>query len=131
VASRYQYNRVRKIADEVGLKTITPLWGLNQESLMKLYHRLGLKYMIVSVSAAGLGKEHLGWIIESEKDVERLIKLARRYGFNPTGEGGEYETFVLDAPIFKYYIEILKYEIRWYGDSGYLIIKDAVLRDKE
>jgi ABC transporter with metal-binding/Fe-S-binding domain ATP-binding protein len=131
IASKYQYRRVKKIADEIGLKTVTPLWGMDQEKIMKLYFKLGIKYMIVSVSAAGLGEEHLGWIIESGRDVEKLIELARKYSFNPTGEGGEYETFVIDAPIFKYYIEILKYEIRWLGDSGYLIIKEAVLRDKK
>ena len=46
------------------------------------------------------------------------------------GEGGEYETVVLDAPFFKKRIEIVKSEIEWEGNSGSLKILDAILLDK-
>jgi len=130
IASRYQYNRVNKLAQLVGLKVYAPLWNVNQDDLLRTYMNKNIKYMIISVSAAGLDKRHLGWIISSEDDIEKLIHIAMKYGFNPTGEGGEYETFVLDAPIFKYRIEIVKYSIKWFGDSGYLEIKDAKLVKK-
>ena len=127
IASRYQKDRIDRIASEAGLYVYSPLWGMNQEELMYEYVRLGIKYMIISVSAWGLTRDHLGWIIDGYDDIEEIIKLSRRYRFNPTGEGGEYETFVLDAPLFKYPIKILKYRIIWEGDSGYLIIEDAKL----
>jgi len=130
IASRYQYNRVNKIAKKVGLNVYAPLWNADQDTLLKMYLDKGIKYMIISVSAAGLDKKHLGWIISSGGDIKKLIQIARKYGFNPTGEGGEYETFVLDAPIFKYRIEIVKYSIKWFGDSGYLKIEDARLIPK-
>ena len=130
VASRYQYDRIKNLADEVGLKTYTPLWGLDQDYLLRLYLKLGVKYMIVSVSALGLEPIHLGWVIESKKDVEDLISLACKYNFNPTGEGGEYESYVIDAPNFRYLIYITEYDIKWYGDSGCLYIRDAKLVEK-
>ncbi|MEM3226166.1 MAG: ATP-binding protein, partial [Saccharolobus sp.] len=36
-----------------------------------------------------------------ENNVETIIKAAIRYGFNPAFEGGEAETFVTYAPLFK------------------------------
>jgi len=47
-----------------------------------------------------------------------------------TGEGGEYESFVLDAPHFKKTIEIEESRREWRGDSGRMIIEKASLRDK-
>ncbi len=130
IASEYQRKRVLKIAEEVGLTVYTPLWGEEQEELLYRYLRdAGMKYMIVSVSAWGLAEEHLGWVIDDEKDVEELLRLSRKYSFNPTGEGGEYETYVLDAKTFSNPIKILEIEKKWLGDSGYLIIKKADLEN--
>jgi diphthamide synthase (EF-2-diphthine--ammonia ligase) len=46
------------------------------------------------------------------------------------GEGGEYETLVLDAPFYKKHIEIVKSEVEWEGDRGSLKILEAKLIDK-
>ena len=35
------------------------------------------------------------------KMIERLVELQGKYGLSPSGEGGEIETTVLDAPMFK------------------------------
>lgn len=36
-----------------------------------------------------------------EKGVERLKDVAKRVKINLAGEGGEYDTLVLDAPMFE------------------------------
>jgi len=46
------------------------------------------------------------------------------------GEGGEYETLVLDAPFFRKRIELTETQKVWEGASGYLLIKKATLVDK-
>jgi len=46
------------------------------------------------------------------------------------GEGGEYETLVLDAPFFKKRIRILSARTIWNGESGYLLVEKAELEDK-
>jgi Predicted ATPases of PP-loop superfamily len=33
--------------------------------------------------------------------VELIVERARKYGFNPAFEGGEAETFVVEAPLFR------------------------------
>jgi diphthamide synthase (EF-2-diphthine--ammonia ligase) len=52
------------------------------------------------------------------------------HGIHLTGEGGEYESFVLDAPHFRKVVEIEKSRTEWEGDMGRLIIEMASLRDK-
>jgi len=46
------------------------------------------------------------------------------------GEGGEYETLVLDAPFFKKKIQLIETKKIWAGQSGYSIVKQAVLVNK-
>ena len=50
---------------------------------------------------------------------------------NVAGEGGEYETSVLDCPLFKKKIEIIESEIKMENEfTGELIVKKAKLVDK-
>ncbi len=130
IASKYQKNRVDKIAEATGLEVYSPLWGYDQEKLMYRYVDEKMKFMIISVSSWGLNEKHLGWIVKDLDDVNKLIYLSRKYQFNPTGEGGEYESFVLDSPIFRYIIKVKSFEKKFFGDSGYLVIKEAVLEKK-
>jgi asparagine synthase (glutamine-hydrolysing) len=97
LASTYQRDRVEKVAEEVGLKVFAPLWQENQENYMKWLIREGFKIEITEVAARGLEERWEGVTLNEEK-VEELIELSREYGFNAAGEGGEYETKVVDFP---------------------------------
>lgn len=97
LASTYQRDRVEKVAEQVGLKVFAPLWRQNQESYMRWLVREGFKIEIVDVSARGLDEEWVGRTLNSDS-VEELIELSEEYGFNAAGEGGEYETTVLEFP---------------------------------
>ena len=56
--------------------------------------------ILIKVAALGLTPEkHLGKSIRELKDF--LISLESKYGCNPCGEGGEYETLTLDCPLFR------------------------------
>ena len=50
------------------------------------------------------------WLGEELKEemVMRLARMQERYQINPSGEGGEIETFVLDGPLFRERIEVLR-----------------------
>ncbi|MDI6691181.1 MAG: TIGR00289 family protein, partial [Candidatus Bathyarchaeota archaeon] len=52
------------------------------------------------------------------------------YGVSVVGEGGEYETLVLDAPFFKKRIRIVEAEKVWKNQSGYLLVTKAELENK-
>ena len=56
--------------------------------------------------------------------------MARRYRMNPAGEGGEYETFVFDAPFFRKRIEVLRASKEFHGDHGIFRIEEARLVPK-
>ena len=70
-----------------------------------------------------------GYLRKHSKTEQR--QYAGRFGVSVVGEGGEYETLVLDAPFFREKrIELVEVERVWEGQSGYLKIKKARLVDK-
>jgi len=130
IASQYQKSRIEKICNELNLKSITPLWQRDPEKLLKEMIDLEFEIMIVGVAAHGLDKNWLGRVLD-EKNFEELKKLGKSHGIHLSGEGGEYETIVLDGPIFKKKIEIENYDILWHYSSGYIVVKEYKLTDKK
>jgi uncharacterized protein (TIGR00290 family) len=81
------------------------------------------------VSALGLDESFLGRVID-EEILERLKDLNKKYGVHLAGEGGEYETFVVDSPIFKKKIVIEKSRKKIENLNGILMIDSIELKDK-
>jgi len=129
IASKYQRSRIDRICDELGLTSITPLWGREPVELLREMIDLDFEVIITSASAQGFNESWLGRKLD-EKTLQDLIELNRRYKVNVSGEGGEYESLVLDAPFFRKRIEVLEAERIWKGDSGYLLIRKAEIKDK-
>ncbi|WP_458456852.1 diphthine--ammonia ligase [Methanobrevibacter sp.] len=128
--SVYQKSRIEKLADEVGLKSISPYWHVDELEYMRNIVSLGFKIVICGVAAWGLDESWLGRIIDDDV-IDELVKLNEKYQVNIAFEGGEAETLAIDGPIFKKRIQILKYEKKWDVDSGVFIIEDAVLEEKK
>jgi diphthine-ammonia ligase len=97
VASTYQASRVQKICDSLGIYCFNPLWMKDQEELLRELIELKFKVKIVKVAADGLDDSWVGKIID-EDVLKDLIKLKDKYGINPAGEGGEYESEVIEFP---------------------------------
>jgi asparagine synthase (glutamine-hydrolysing) len=129
IKSNYQYSRIKNICDELKFELISPLWQMDEIEELKEVLIERIKAIIVSVSAYPLTKDFLGKEID-ESIVKKFIDFREKFGFNPSGEGGEYETFVIDAPIFKKKISIEDFDVFWEGNSGYLKIKKVELSDK-
>jgi predicted ATP pyrophosphatase (TIGR00289 family) len=130
LASKYQADRIGKVCAELGLKFIAPLWNLEPAKYWKMLLQAGFEVMIVSVSAEGLGKEWLGRIID--KQAERELKaLSKKFSFHLGFEGGEAETFVLDAPMYEKKLVIIDAETEWKVDAGLYSVKDYMLIDKK
>ncbi len=129
VASDYQKSRIEKICKDLDLKCICPLW---QESPIRLLEEiLNLKFeaIITAVCAYGFNREWLGRKID-KRAVEDLIELNRRHSVSLVGEGGEYETLVLDASFFYKSIKVVEAEKIWKNQSGYFLIREAKLENK-
>ncbi len=129
VKSRYQMERFGKVFERNGVKGVNPLWGIDEEAYLRKLVPEGFRAIVTRVAALGLGPDWLGAELDAQK-IEDLIMLARKNRFNPSLEGGEGETFVLDMPLFKKKVVVLEAEKSWEKGEGTLSIKKAILRNK-
>ena len=129
VESVYQAARIQQICNRLGVWCVNPLWKRNQKALLEETVAEGFKTVISGVFAYPLDKSWLGKQID-ENMIEKLVVLSETYGLSPSGEGGEIETTVIDAPLFKKKIEILDSEGEAQGNSGIFKIKKAQLTKK-
>lgn len=127
--SVYQKSRIDKICEELGLKSIAPLWHVNEEEYMNRIIDLGFEIIISGVFAYGLDESWLGKKIDKNA-IEDLKAINEKYGINIAFEGGEAETLAIDGPIFKKKIKIEEAEVIWNVDNGIYNIKKASLIDK-
>jgi diphthine-ammonia ligase len=129
VASDYQRSRIDRLCDDLSLKSFAPLWHKDPRRLIDDLKLLGLKIMMIGVGAGGLDESWLGKELTDDRWA-MLETLSMKHGIHLTGEGGEYETLVIDAPMFKKRVQIVKAHNEWDGESGHYVIENAILRDK-
>ncbi|MBR9679002.1 MAG: diphthine--ammonia ligase [Nanoarchaeota archaeon] len=98
--SEYQASRIQKICEKLNLKCYNPLWHVNQYDYFKKLLKENYEIVFSSVAALGFDESWVGKKI-TLKDLEKLKKLEKKHGLNVAGEGGEFESLVLDAPLFK------------------------------
>jgi ABC transporter with metal-binding/Fe-S-binding domain ATP-binding protein len=105
VESAYQASRTQKICDGLDLDCFNPLWQKNQLELLKDLIENNYEVIITGVFAYPLDEKWLGRAIDKTL-IEEVSILHDRYKINPAGEGGEFETFVLNCPLFLKPLEI-------------------------
>lgn len=128
--SNYQRKRIEQICDELGLKVFAPLWHMNQEKELELLHIKKIDFCLVKIAGEGLNKNWLGRPLTT-KDFNELHKLKEKYGLNPAGEGGEFESLVLDTPFFNKKLKLEKTKIIEESEiCATMIIEDAQLVEK-
>jgi len=125
---RYHFNRAALLAN---VKCFNPLWRLSPELIIQDLINNNFEIILISVSSMGLDQNFLG-----KKLTPSLINKIRDLSYGSdlaiTGEGGEYESFVLDAPFFPSRIVIQETQIHWneFREEGYLEIIKAILEPK-
>ncbi|MFA5019850.1 MAG: diphthine--ammonia ligase [Candidatus Pacearchaeota archaeon] len=122
VESVYQASRIQKICDKLKIKCFNPLWKKNQIGLLNEIVKNKFNAIIVGVAAYPLGKEWLGRKIDKEFITE-VKWLQEKYKINPAGEGGEFETFVLNCPLFKKPLKLINKKISGSGNAWRLDIE--------
>jgi asparagine synthase (glutamine-hydrolysing) len=103
--SEYQASRIKDICDALNLECVNPLWHMDQEEEMRDILNAGFKFILTRIAAYGLDRSYLGKII-TPKDIDKLSILNKKYKTNIAGEGGEFESLVIDGPIFKTALKI-------------------------
>ena len=129
ILSQYQKTRVDRICRELNLKSIAPLWHENPLKLLNEMVSLRFEVMIVGVYAYGFDRSWLGRQLDPAT-IADLTALNKKYQVSLVGEGGEYETLVLDASFFEKRISVLETEKVWEDHRGHMLVKKAELTDK-
>ncbi|MFH0861602.1 MAG: diphthine--ammonia ligase [Candidatus Altiarchaeota archaeon] len=112
---------VRECCEDVGLKTVRPLWGMEGEEMMGRLLTGGFKAIFSLVKRPWLTEEWVG----KELGLESLELLRNIPGLDLCGERGEYHTMVLDAPMFERRIRIRFHSTVVKGDMAYMDVNDA------
>ncbi|QPG74857.1 hypothetical protein FOA43_002193 [Brettanomyces nanus] len=99
ILSNYQRTRVEDVCNRLGLTSLSYLWQRDQAELMSEMCQSGLDAILIKVAAIGLSDNNLGMTLQQAFPV--LSSLNSRFGVHICGEGGEFETLVLDAPFFR------------------------------
>ncbi|NJD54348.1 MAG: TIGR00289 family protein [Candidatus Methanoperedens sp.] len=128
IESQYQASRVRRICEELGIKMYAPLWHVEPEKLLREMITL-MDIRMIKVAAAGMDQSWLGRRFDDTL-IEDLKALNRKYRVHIAGEGGEYESLVLDAPFYKKRINLLETRNIWMGDHGIMKVVEAELGEK-
>ena len=128
--SEYQRTKFNEIAKRVGIPCFAPLWRKDHSLLLRDL----LKHFTVifsTIASMGFTKKDLGRTLD-QSFLERIEILHKDYGLSIGGEGGEYETLVLDAPFYKKKIIIEKSIPEWNETKlfGYLKIDKLRLEPK-
>lgn len=135
IFSNYQRHRVENICKRLNLTSLAYLWRRDQKLLLSEMVNSNVEAILIKTAAMGLKpRQHLGKTI---KQLEPLFnKLHNEFEFNVCGEGGEYETFTLDCPLFRRRISVGSTPLVMHDDCafsavGYLRLLDAEAVPKE
>jgi ABC transporter with metal-binding/Fe-S-binding domain ATP-binding protein len=130
IDSNYQMSRLRRLCDQLDLELYAPLWNHGGERLLRTMAR-SMDIAVVQVAAYGMDESWLGRRLD-DTAADDLCALQRKYGVHLLGEGGEYETLVLDAPIFDKRIRLIDYEKKWFDEQcrGHIEIHQLELQKK-
>jgi asparagine synthase (glutamine-hydrolysing) len=129
IYSNYQRRRIENMCTELGLDNLTPLWKLKPKDMLIEMVESGFRLIMSAVAAGGLGPEWLGREITMEA-IEELSTLHETCYVCTGGEGGEFETLVIDSPMFKKQLKILDAEPVWDGQAGIYDVIKAELVEK-
>ena len=125
VESEYQTSRIEALCDRLGIDLFAPLWQRDPETLATEMLDAGFEITIIQVAAAGLDESWLGRTLDADALAE-LRELHDEYGVHVLGEGGEFETFVVDGPHMDRRID-LDLSTHWEGTRGHVVVDDASL----
>ncbi len=127
--SVYQASRIQRICADLDLWCFNPLWHTDPHRYLQDLLTLGFRVVITGVFSRPFDASWLGREMDRET-IRELEGVARTHRITLTGEGGEYETFVRDAPFFRRRIVIQEARPEFRIDRGAYRIERAALEEK-
>ncbi|ESP02314.1 hypothetical protein LOTGIDRAFT_138598 [Lottia gigantea] len=135
ILSDYQRVRVENVCERLGLTSLCYLWRRDQDELLSEMIQCQVEAVIIKVATLGMiyPDKHLGKTISEIYPL--MVKLNSQYGVNICGEGGEFETFTCDCPLFNKKIVIddvqrVMHTVDPFSPVGYLNLQKLHLEDK-
>lgn len=125
VRSTYQSSRFQKICRDLDLWCFNPLWLTPEEEILDTIIKNKFVAIITRLAYENPDVSILGKPIDKS-----TIDYLKQANVNLVGEGGEYETIVLDSPIFKKKIIVDSYIIEKNQHEANFIITSAHLKEK-
>jgi len=129
ILSVYQAARVQRVCRELDLWCFNPLWNADQEAYMEEIIDAGFRVIIAGVFSSPFSESWLGREID-RRTLDELREIAQKHRITLTGEGGEFETFVIDAPFFSRRVAIEEASRVYRNYNGVLRIERAGLAAK-
>ena len=127
IRSTYQATRFQKVCDDLELWCFNPLWLRDEVSILGEALELGFEIVFTRIAGYPLSRNMLGKKITME--TIKMLENMKNF-VNPAGEGGEYETLVLDMPLFTKKIKIVGYEVVGSEYDATLVVKKAEREEK-
>ncbi|KAL6716454.1 hypothetical protein ACLMJK_006021 [Lecanora helva] len=114
ILSTYQRTRVESVARRLNLVPLSYLWQYpslpppSPDGLLDDMAAAGFDVRIVKVASGGLDEDLLWCNLVDPRTRAKVQKAVNRFGGSVLGEGGEYETLVVDgmAPFWKGRLEV-------------------------
>lgn len=135
ILSTYQRTRIESVCGRLQLTPLGFLWRVSsQRNLLQAMLEDGIHAVLVKVASPPglLPRKHLNKTISDLFYGGTFDRLKERFNFQVCGEGGEYETLVLDCPIFKKKLELTEIEIIESDDGvGHLVVKNCRAVEKD
>jgi len=117
ILSNYQRVRVENVCSRLGVQSLAYLWQRDQPELLNEMIHAQVHSILIKVATLGLEEKHLGKSLSEMQ--EHLEAMNKKFGLNPCGEGGEYETMTLDCPLFNKKIVIDEQEVIVHSDDAF------------
>ena len=125
ILSTYQRIRIENVCSRLGLTSLSYLWrAAPQHDLLDRMIRHGITAVLVRAACPpGLNPhKHLNKTLQELQPL--FLRLNKLYQFHVCGEGGEYESLVLDCPLYKKKLVLDQVEVvELEGDEGVGVLK--------
>lgn len=121
---------VERVCQEVDITPYLPLWGQEQDRILKDFINLGFEAIVVATKTDILGEDWLGRKIDLDF-IDQLSELKKTKDITLCGESGEYHTLVVDGPLFRKRLEIAASRKAFRDEHWFLEILSTELKGKQ
>ncbi len=118
IQSVYQASRIQKICNKLKLEVFNPLWQIPEEKYLKALIKNKFQIILTGVFAYPLNQSWLGKQID-KKFIKDIKELNKKYQISTIGEGGEFETFVLNCPLFQKPLKVKSFKDSKEGENSF------------